>query len=139
MSDAVDAVLAGDLGEQAAQLGAALAGRRRWAGASRWASDSIVTMWGGTPRWAPAVVTAHERSASLETGAAAHLGLDVGEARQDRLDVAVADGLALAQDGSQQPAPRGELVVEMPDDVVAELRRVHEGGGHLPTLVEGRG
>ena len=55
--DAVDRVLADDLGQQAAQLGGALEGRRPpAAGASRSASDSMVTVWGGMPSAVPAVV-----------------------------------------------------------------------------------
>ena len=126
---AVDGVLAGDLGEQAAQLGGALAGggapRRGPAGRPALEGDGVGRdaergAGGGEDRGARA----------LQGGAAAHLGLDVGQAGQDAVDVAGADRLALAQDDAQQPARGGDLGVEVAEDVVAEAGSVDERGGH---------
>ena len=131
--DAVDRVLAGDLGQQAAQLGGALEGdgavrRGQQLGqrldGHRVGRDAQRGAGGGEDGGARA----------LQGGAAAHLGLDVGQARHDLLDLAGADRLALAQDGAQQPARRGDLGVEVADDVVAEAGRVDERGAHEPTL-----
>jgi hypothetical protein len=56
----------------------------------------------------------------LEAGAGAHLGLDLGHRGEHAVDLALADGGALTQDGLQQAAGGDDLGVEVPEHLGAE-------------------
>ena len=118
---AVDAVLTSDLGEQAAQLGGALAGRVGGAGADERAEALERDLRGrNAERGAGAL---QQRGALLlEGAAAAHLGLHVGEARQDGFDVAVADRLALVEHEAEQTAGGVDLRVQVDEQLGFENR-----------------
>src|SRR4051812_24454312 len=93
---AVDAVLAGDLLEQAAQLGAALAGgggleRRHQRG------QALERHGGGRDAQALAGTREKLGARAFEPAAHVHLGLDVAQPGDDAFDVLLADRLALGQ------------------------------------------
>src|SRR5215208_3451713 len=120
----VDAVLAGDLLEQAAQLGAALAGgggleRRHQRG------QALERHGGGRNAQALARTREKFRAGALQAAAQVHLGLDVAQTSDDALDVLLADRLALSQDRAEQTAPGRDLLLQVLDHLYAQRR----GGG----------
>src|SRR5215204_2351857 len=122
---AVDAVLAGDLLEQAAQLGAALAGgggleRRHQRG------QALERHGGGRDAQALARAGQQLGAGALQAAAQVHLGLDVAQAGDDALDVLLADRLALGQDRPEQAAAGGDLLLQVLDHLDAQWR----GGGN---------
>jgi len=118
---AVDAVLAGDLGEQAAQLGGALHRRGRGVGRDQAAEPFERDVGGGhAERRAGALQQAG--ALLLELAAADHLGLDVGEAREDGLGVALADGRALREHEPEQLAGGVDLLVQVGEQLGLEDR-----------------
>ena len=76
-----------------------------------------------TPSAAPARWSSPARSCSRRA-AAAHLGLDVGEAREHGVDVAGADRLALREHEAEQAAGGRDLRVEVDEQLG------FEGGAH---------
>ena len=113
---AVDAVLAGDLGQQAAQLGGAVARGLGGAGADQRAE---VLERDGGDRDAERGAGALQQPGAvlLEAAAAAHLGLDVGQARDHGVDVAGADRLALREHEAEQALGGRDLRVEVDEQL----------------------
>ncbi len=122
---AVDAVLAGDLGEQAAQLGGALAGGLGGAGGDELAEVLERDLGGGqAERGAGAL---EQRGTVLLEGAAAtHLGLHVGELGEHDVDVARPDRLALAEDEREETLGGVDLRVQV-DEQLGFENRAHDG------------
>jgi hypothetical protein len=109
---AVDAVLAGDLGQQAAELGGAIARGRGGAGRDERA-QALERDLRGRDAEGGAGALEQRGAVLLEGAAAAHLGLHVGQAGEHGLDVAGADRLALLEDEPEQLAAGRDLGVEV--------------------------
>ena len=109
---AVDAVLARDLGEQAAQLGGAL---HRGAGGVRCheRAQPLERHLGGGHAERGAGAQQQAGALGLELGARDHLGLHVAEPGEHGVDVAGADRGALREDVAEQATGRVDLAVEM--------------------------
>ena len=122
---AVDAVLAGDLGEQAAQLGGALAGGLGGAGGDERA-EALERDLGGGDAERGAGALQQRGAVLLEGAAAAHLGLHVGEPGEHDVDVARADRLALVEDEREQAAGGVDLRVQV-DEQLGFENRAHDG------------
>ena len=124
----VDAVLAGDLAQQSAQLGRALARR---AGAGRGDQRAEPLQRHVLGRQAEQLARALQQPGALllEPAAAAHLGLDLGQLGEHALGVALADRLALREHEPQQTLRRVELMVEM-----GEQLRLEHGVDHGAVL-----
>ena len=112
----VDALLAGDLGEQPAQLGGALASGIGGAGRDERAQPLERDLRGrDAERGAGALQ--QRGTVLLERAAAAHLGLHVGQSRQDGVDVALADRLALLEHEAEQAAGGADLAVQVDEQL----------------------
>ena len=122
---AVDAVLAGDLGQQAAQLGGALARGLGRGGRHERAQALERDLRGGhAERGAGALQ--QRGPVLLEDAAAAHLGLHLGELAEHGLHVTGADRLALFQHEAEQAAGRVDLRVQV-DEQLGFENRAHDG------------
>jgi hypothetical protein len=120
---AVDAVLARDLGEQPAQLGGALARGCGGAGGHERAQPLERDLGGGNAERGAGAL--QQRGAVLlERAAAAHLGLDLGQAGEHAVHVAGADRLALLEHERQQLAGRVDLCVQV-DEQLGFQDRAH--------------
>ena len=118
---AVDAVLAGDLGQQAAQLGGALHGGLGGARGDERAQP-LERDRGGRDAERRAGALQQRRALLLERAAADHLGLDVGEAGEHRVGVALADGRALGEDELEEVAGGVDLRVQVDEQLGLEDR-----------------
>ena len=114
-------MLAGDLGQQAAQLGGAL--HRGLGGAGRHELAEALERDGGRGQAEGGAGALEQAGAvGLELAAADHLVLDVGEAGQDGLGVALADRGALREDELQEMAGRVDLRVQVDEQLGLEDR-----------------
>ncbi len=120
---AVDAVLAGDLGEQAAELCAARAGELGL-GRGHELGDRLERDARGVEAEGGAGAVQQRGALVLHARAGAHLGLDLGHRGEHAVDLAGADGGALAQDALEQAAGGDDLGLEVVEDLDA-----HRGGG----------
>ena len=112
----VDAVLAGDLGQQAAKLGGAVAGRGGGTRAHERAEALERDLGGGDAEGDPGALQ-QPGAVLLEAAAAAHLGLHVGEAGEHDVHVTGADRLALLEHEREQPPGRGHLGVQVDEQL----------------------
>ena len=116
---AVDAVLARDLVEEAPELGAALA-RALGDGVGHQPGHGLERdRRGGRAKLGPGA-NQQVRALALEARTQVHLSLDVGEAGEDALHVALADRGALAEDRPEQPPGGLDLRVEVREYIALE-------------------
>ena len=117
----VDAVLASDLGQQAAQLGGTLHGSLSGARGDELAQPLERDRRGrDAERHAGALQ--QRRALLLERAAADHLGLDVGEPGEHRVGVALTDGRALGEDQLEKVTSRVDLRVQVDQQLGLEDR-----------------
>ena len=112
----VDPVLAGDLGQQAAQLGGAVA-RGLGGGGADQRAEVLERDGGDLDAERGAGALEQPGAVLLEAAAAAHLGLDVGEAAEHGVDVAGADRLALREHVAEQALSGRDLGVEVDEQL----------------------
>ena len=120
----VDAVLASDLGEQAAQLGGTLHRGLRGGGRHE-LTQALERDRGRGQAEGGAGALEQTGAVGLELAAADHLVLDVGQAGQHGLGVALADRGALGEDELEEMPGRVDLRVQM-DEQFGLQDRAHD-------------
>ena len=114
-------MLASDLGQQSAKLGGALHGGLGGA----WGDERAQPLerdGGGRDAEGGAGALQEARALLLERAAADHLGLDVGEAGEHRVGVALADRRALGEDELEEMTCGVDLRVQVDEQLSLEDR-----------------